>query len=154
MGESSALFKQPRSATVVIDEDSEFLVIPGEYMDRVMMERPEIVLNLLKMVLQRLHNSGKQIAHLGKLVKQYERELNKIKGEKTVSREYKLGELFYDMGIITQRQLEKCLNIQSRLEKRGIKKSIGRILIEKGYASYFQVRQIMKLQKSLLEEKK
>ncbi len=152
IGESAALFKQPRSATVKVIEDSEFIVVPGEYMDRIIMEKPEIGLNLLRTVVERLHNAGKQIARLEKLVIDYQNEVNKIKGESIKNREYKLGELFYNTGIITKSQLEECLNIQKKYAQRGIKKSIGNILIEKGYATTFQVIQVMKLQKSLLEE--
>jgi len=152
IGESAALFKQPGSATLKIAEDSEMIVIPSEYMDRIVMERPEIGLNLLKTVVERLHNAGKQIARLENLVLKYQEEINKIKGESIKSREYKLGELFYHTGIITKSQLEECLKLQERYEKEGIKKPIGRILIEKGYATTFQVIQVMKLQKSLMEE--
>lgn len=152
IGESAALFKQPRSATVKVVEDSEMLVIPGEYMDRIVMERPEIGLNLLKTVVERLHNAGKQIARLEKIVLKYQEEINKIKGASIKSREYKLGELFYHTGIITKSQLEECLQLQKKYEKQGIKKPIGRILIEKGYATTFQVIQVMKLQKFLMEE--
>jgi len=152
IGESAALFKHKRSTTAKFAEDSEVIVLPGEYIDRVVMEKPDIGLNLLKTVIERLHSANKQIVRLEKIIGEYKEEINKIKGENIKSREYRLGELFYNAGIITKEQLEEALKLQNSYEEKGINKPIGRILIEKGFATTFQVLQVMRLQKMLSAE--
>src|SRR5208283_2906288 len=54
IGESAALFKQPRSATIIALEECELTIIPGEYIDNVILSNPEIGLNLLKTIANRL----------------------------------------------------------------------------------------------------
>jgi CRP-like cAMP-binding protein len=154
VGEAAPLLKQPRSATLKFSKDSEVIVVPGDYIDKIILSNPEIGFNILKMVIERLNSANKQIVRLTKLVQHYKKEIEKIKGEKEKSQEYRLGELFYQAGIITKAQLEECLKIQKESAEKGIIKPLGRILIEKGYATSFQVIQIMQLQKSLMKEKK
>lgn len=149
IGESAALFKQPRSATIIALEDSELSIIPGEYIDKVILENPEIGLNLLKITARRLHNTSKLAAHLQKLIINYKNEINKLKGEKDLKDQYKLGKLFFETGILTKKQLKEILQTQTKLKKKGKTKTTGQILIEKGYATMFQVMQMVHLQNEL-----
>ncbi len=152
IGESSLLLNQTRSATLKVVEDSEFMVIPSEYIDNVILENPAIGLNLLKIIITRLRNTTKQLVHLQKVVFEYERKIQKLQKEKSEQKEFMLGELFYKTGIISKKELDEVLKIKKSYEKKGIKKSIGEILIEKGYATMFQVMQLIKLQKELKNE--
>ncbi|MBU1077555.1 MAG: cyclic nucleotide-binding domain-containing protein [Spirochaetes bacterium] len=154
IGESAALFKYPRSATIIALEDSELAVIPGEYIDKVILENPKIGLNLVKTIAQRLHHTSKLAANLQKLVINYKNQINVLKGEKEIEDRYKLGRLFYETGILTKKQLKEILNTQKKFKLKGKEKSIGQILIEKKYANMFQVMQMIHLQNELKTEEK
>lgn len=152
IGESAALFKQPRSATIIALEECELTRIPGEYIDNVILANPEIGLNLLKTIANRLHNTSKIAAKLQKTVFKYKKEIEHLKGQKERAEEYKLGELFYKTGTITEKQLQTVLKIQEESRKKGNKKSIGEILINQKYATLFQVMQMTRLQQELKDE--
>lgn len=154
IGESAALFKQPRSATLIALENSDLSIIPGEYMDKVLMENPKIGINLVKTIAKRLHNTSKLAANLQKLVLHYRNEINRLSGEKEREEEYKLGRLFYETGLINKKQLKEVIQLQEKYKKKKKEKSLGQILIEKKYATMFQVMQMIHLQNELKNEEK
>ncbi len=117
IGESAALFKQPRSATIIALEDCELSVIAGEYIDKVIFENPKIGVNLLKTIAKRLHNTSKLAAHLQKTVFQYKTEINKLNGKKIIEEDFKLGRLFYETGIIKKKHLNEVLKLQEKIKK-------------------------------------
>ncbi|MDD5066421.1 MAG: Crp/Fnr family transcriptional regulator [bacterium] len=154
IGESSALMNKARSATITALEDSEFTVIPAEYIDNIIQANPEIGINLIKAIAQRLHYTGKLAANLQKQVIQLKNEIALLKGEKGDKEQYKLIELFYKAGIITENQLNEVLKIQKDLKARKVEKSVGQILMEKGYATMAQIMQMVRLQYELKNEEK
>ncbi len=149
IGESSLLLEETRSATIKVIEDSEFMVIPGEYIDKVIIENPSIGINLLKILIKRLRNTTKQVVYLQRRLWEYEQKIKDLEHEKEDTEDFRLGQLFYKSGIITREQLKECEKIQEDYGKKGIKKNFGEILIERGYATVFQVMQVLKIQKEL-----
>jgi len=111
IGESAALFKQPRSATIKALENCELYVIPADYIDKVIIENPDIGLNLLKIIVKRLHNTSKLAAKLQKMILNYKNEIARLKGEKESDTKYQIGRLLYETGIITKEQLEEVLKL-------------------------------------------
>lgn len=57
------------------------------------------------------------------------------------------GKHILEEGHATRSQLEKCLKIQEKLERRGKVMRLGEILVRKGYVTKKQVRQILDQQK-------
>ncbi len=149
IGESSVLFNEKRSATIKVEENSEFMVIPGEYIDKVIIDNPSIGLNLLKILMRRLRNTTRQVVHLQKTIWNYEQKVNQLETEKKSVEDLRLGQLFYKSGIITEEQLKECEELMKKYEKKGEKKNIGEILVEKKYATIFQVMQVLNIQKEL-----
>jgi len=47
-----------------------------------------------------------------------------------------IGQIFLDLKIITPNQLQKALEKQSQLAKMAVRKSLGKLLIEMGFATY------------------
>ena len=62
------------------------------------------------------------------------------------------GQIAVKKKIVTNEQLEECLQEQKRLNKLGISERIGDILCKKGYMDSSQVRDILRLQGVKLKE--
>ncbi len=154
IGESSALLNKTRSATVIALEDSELTVIPAEYVDEIILSNPEIGINLIKTIAQRLHYTGKLAADLQKEVIKLKKEMSELKGEKEAEEQFRLIELFYKTGIITENQLQEVLETQKELKAKKIKTSVGQILKDKGWATMQQIMQMVRLQYELKNEAK
>ncbi len=154
IGESSALLNKTRSATVIALEDSDLTAIPAEYVDNIILSNPEIGINLIKTIAQRLHYTDKLAADLLKQLIELKKKMSIIKGEKEAEEQYKLIELFYKTGIITENQLQEVLETQKALREKNIKKSVGQILRDKGWATMQQIMQMVRLQYELKNEAK
>lgn len=154
IGESSALLSKARSATIVALEESEFTVIPAEYVDNIIRANPEIGISLIKAIAQRLHYTGKLAADLQKQVIRLKKERAVLKGEKEAAVQHKLIELFHQAGIITENQMEEVLREQRELQGKKKERSVGQILMEKGYATMSEIMQMVRLQYELKNEEK
>lgn len=54
IGEMAYFLDIPRTATIEAVEDSQFIVIPGQYLYETILKKPEIGIELLKTVIRRL----------------------------------------------------------------------------------------------------
>jgi len=80
IGEMAYFLGLNRTASVEAVEDSEFIIIPGDYLYETLFQHPGIAINLLKILAQRLANTTKYAAKLEKDIVMYRDELRTLKG--------------------------------------------------------------------------
>jgi len=142
IGEMSYFLGNKRTATVEAVEDSEFIVIPGNYLYDSILKRPEIGIQLLKILVTRLKNTTKYVSRLEKEVEELRNELRKMDVLKVKNKgQQGLEHELVNFGFVTEEQLQECLNELAERKKKNENISILKILIDKGYLSTEQIIQ-------------
>ena len=142
IGEMSYFLGNKRTATVEAVEDSEFIVIPGNYLYATILKRPEIGIQLLKILVTRLKNTTKYVSRLEKEVEDLRNRLRKIEGLKQGNgNQQKLEYELVNFGFITEEQLQECIKEYEEKKKENKDISILKILIDKGYLTTEQIIQ-------------
>jgi len=144
IGEMAYFLKLKRTATIETVEDSEFIVIPGEYLYQAIMKKPELGIELLKILAARLANTTRYAITLEKEVAQYRDRLRELEGVQG-SEEKTLGEQLLQSGFITRAQLEECLKEIEEKKREGKTLSLPRVLVEKGYITTDELLQYLEL---------
>jgi CRP-like cAMP-binding protein len=144
IGEMAYFLNLNRTASVEAIEDSDFIVISGDYLYETVMKKPRIGIDLLKILSGRLAKTTKYAIKLEKEIAQYRDELRKLKGLKEEKKPGILEELV-SYGFFSHEEMEKCNSELKKSEQSGALTSLPNILIEKGYISAEQLIQFMEL---------
>jgi CRP-like cAMP-binding protein len=144
LGEMSFFLGVSRTATIEAVEDSELVVIPGKKLYKLVFERPDIGIELLKILSDRLKNTTKYATRLEKEITEYRNELRRLKDLKDETITTFEDELL-TYGYITAAQLAEARKEHSERQNRGEDISFSKILIDKKYLTYEQLLQYLEL---------
>jgi len=146
IGEMAYFLGLKRTASIEAVEDSEFLVIPGEYLYESVLKNPDIGFELMKILAERLANTTKYATRLENDIVKYREELRKLKG--SPAKEEKKTNILKELqsrGYITENQAAECVQEYNSLKKKGEAASLPRILIEKKYLSVEQFMRFLEM---------
>jgi len=132
IGEMAYFLGNQRTATVEAIEDAEFSVITGDYLQETLMKNPEIAIDLLKILSERLANTTKFATRLERDIVNYRNELRKGQGLKEDKKPTVLEELL-SQGFITKEQMQECDKEIEKIKAKGAPISLPKILIENGF---------------------
>jgi CRP-like cAMP-binding protein len=144
LGEMSFFLGVSRTATIEAVEDSELVVIPGKKLYKLVFERPDIGIELLKILSDRLKNTTKYATRLEKEIIEYRNELRRLKDlkEETITA---FEDELLTYGYITAAQLAEARKEHCERQNRGEEISFSKILIDKKYLTYEQLLQYLEL---------
>lgn len=146
IGEMAYFLGLKRTATVEAVEDSEFIVIPGDYLYDTILKKPEFGIQLLKILVNRLANTTKYVSRLEQEIEELRDQLRKLQGKKPERKEdVELEHELVDFGFISSEQLARCIQEYRERRKKDPNISILKILIEKGYLTTEQIIQYLEL---------
>jgi CRP-like cAMP-binding protein len=144
-GEMAYFLNIPRTASIETAEDCEFIVIPGEQLSEHVMKRPELGIDLLKILSRRLANTTKYAIRLEKEVIEYRNELRSMQGLEELKYQSLEDELLFH-GFITEEQLDECKNELDRLKAEGAEApSLLKLIVEKGYITAEKLTQYLEI---------
>ena len=106
---------------------------------QILVERNTISPKHLQMALDRQNQQEGQYKYIGEILFEMGIPQEKINEALDVYDKRKsIGQIFLDLRVITAGELKKALEEQAELAKRGIRKRLGKLLLEMGYISYDQ----------------
>jgi CRP-like cAMP-binding protein len=143
-GEMSYFLGVDRTATIEAAEDSEVVVISGETLFNLMFEKPEIGIELMKLLSDRLKKTTRYATRLEREIIEYRNELRRaqdLEEEKVTPFEDDL--LTY--GYITAPQLAEARKEHKERHNRGEEVSFFKILVEKRFLPYEALLQYLEL---------
>ncbi|MFW6138436.1 MAG: Crp/Fnr family transcriptional regulator [Spirochaetota bacterium] len=149
IGEMAYFLGLDRTATIEAVEDSEFVVIPGEYLYTTVLKQPQIGINLLKLLSQRLARTTRYASRLEKDVIQFRNELRKAKGLEA-EKKPAFEEELVRYGLLKPRQVEECKKELKKRQKKDKSSTLLKVLVDKGYIStqdlihYLEQKQVSK----------
>lgn len=144
LGEMSYFLGVNRTATIEAVEDSEVIVIPGDTLYNLVFRKPEIGIDLMKILSDRLKSTTKYAVRLERDIIEYRNELRRmqdLKEEKITSIEDEL--LTY--GYITAQQLSEARKEHKERHDAGEEVPFFKILIEKDFLTYEGLLQYLEL---------
>jgi len=144
IGEMAYFLGLNRTASVEAIEDSEFIVLSGNYLHDTLLKKPQIGIDLLKILSGRLAKTTKYATKLESEIAEYRDELRKLKGLKEEKKPNLLEELV-SKGFLTREQMEKCNSELKTSQKSGEHASLTKILIDRSYLSAEQLIQFLEL---------
>jgi CRP-like cAMP-binding protein len=144
IGEMAYFLGFKRTASIEAIEDSDCMIISGEYLNETVLKNPKIGLELLKILAERLAKTTKYASKLESDIEKYRNAIRKIKGLKEEKRATFAQELVYE-GILTNEQFTECIKEMERRKKGGETISLPKILIEKKYISAEQLIQFLEM---------
>ncbi len=145
-GELAAILNEPRNATIKTKTQCECIVIPTKYVEAVITAKPEIGLNLIKILARRLKKTTNNLAlrttqYLQETMKTRDLQ-NKLNNEEGVKEESRnVYDIMVRLNIINEQQLAEA---RSRKEKEP-DKSLATILIEMKVAPMQDILDILKI---------
>ncbi len=149
IGEMAYFLGLKRTATVEAVEDSEFIVIPGDYLYDTILKKPEIGIQLLKIVVNRLANTTKYVSRLEQEIEELRDQLRKYEDTKEEpakkSEDAEMEHELVDLGFISAQQMAECIQEYRERKKTEPSVTILKILIEKGYLTTEQIIQYLEL---------
>jgi len=144
IGEMAYFLNLYRTASVEAVEDSEFIIISGEYLYETVMKKPKIGIDLIKILSARLAKTTKHLTHLEHEIIDYRNELRTLKG---IAGEMKPSALekLVSYGFLSHEQMAECKKAleNANTEKKNV--SLSRILVEKNYLSPEQLVQFLEI---------
>jgi CRP/FNR family cyclic AMP-dependent transcriptional regulator len=144
IGEMAYFLNLNRTASIEAIEDSDFIVISGEYLYETVMKKPQIGLDLLKILSARLAKTTKYATKLENEITEYRNELRKLQGKKEEAKPTFLEELV-SYGFMSVDQMKKCSDELKKSEKNGKQASLSKILIEKKFITAEQLIQFLEM---------
>ena len=147
IGEMAYFLGFDRTASIETIEDSTFLVITADFLQETIMKRPEIGLELIRILSERLLNTTKYATRLETDIVTYRNELRKLKGLKEEKKPTVLEELL-SQGFIDCSQLAECESELEKVKRRGDPISLPKILIEKGYITADQFIRFLEMKQA------
>jgi CRP-like cAMP-binding protein len=147
IGEMAYFLGFKRTASIEAIEDSDCMIISGEYLNETVLKNPKIGLELLKILAERLAKTTKYASKLERDIVKYRNAIRKIKGLKEEKSTTFAQELVYE-GILTNEQLSECLEEIEKRKKAGEVISLPKILIEKRYISPGRLIQFLEMKQN------
>lgn len=144
IGEMAYFLGWDRTATVEAVEDSEFIVIPFESFNEIIMKNPDFGIEILKVLSIRLANTTKYATMLEKEVKHYRNELRKLK-DKSEAKGMSIEEELVSHGLVKVDELKDCYEELKKRQEDGEDVSLWKILIDKNYISQEELLQYLEL---------
>ena len=145
IGEMAYFLGIPRTASIEAAEDSEFIVIPGEQLYRHVLKQPELGIDLLKILSQRLANTTKYAIQLEKEVIEYRNELRSMQGLEDLKQQSLEDELQFH-GFITEEQANECRDELNRRKASGAETpSLLKLIVEKGFITAEKLTQYLEI---------
>lgn len=104
---------------------------------QILVERSVISPRHLQLALDRQNQQKGQYKYIGEILIEMGIPQETINDALDVYQKRKsIGQIFLDLKVITSEELQKALEEQTELAKRGIRKPLGKLLIEMGYINY------------------
>ncbi len=147
IGEMAYFLGLKRTASIEAIEDSDCMIITGEYLNETVLENPKIGIELLKILSERLVKTTRYASKLKNDVIKYRNEIRKIKGLKEEKRTTFAQELVYE-GFLTNEQLAECIEEVKKRNKTGKVITLLRTLIEKKYITTKQLIQFLEMKQN------
>jgi CRP-like cAMP-binding protein len=144
MGEMAYFLGLNRTASIEAIEDSDCMIITGEYLNDTVLKNPKIGLELLKIVSERLAKTTRYASKLENDIIKYRNEIRKMKGLKEDKRTTFAHELVFE-GFLTNEQLNECIEEIDKRKKTGEAITLPKILIEKKYITTGQLIQFLEM---------
>ena len=144
IGEMAYFLNLNRTASIEAIEDTDFIVISGEYLYETVMKKPQIGIDLLKILSARLAKTTKYATKLENEITEYRNELRKLQGQKEETKPTFLEELV-SYGFMSAEKMEKCNDELKKSEKKGKQASLSKILIEKKFITAEQLIQFLEM---------
>jgi CRP-like cAMP-binding protein len=144
MGEMAYFLGLNRTASIEAIEDSDCMIITGEYLNDTVLKNTKIGLELLKIVSERLAKITRYASKLENDIIKYRNEIRKMKGLKEDKRTTFAHELVFE-GFLTNEQLNECIEEIDKRKKTGEAITLPKILIEKKYITTGQLIQFLEM---------
>jgi len=111
---------------------------------QILVERNIISPRHLQLALDRQNQQKEHYKYIGEILIEMGIPQEKINDALDVYHKRKLiGQVFLDLKIITSEELQKALEEQTELAERGIRKPLGKLLIEMGYTNYDEYMDVL-----------
>ncbi len=143
-GEMSYFLGVNRTATIEAVEDSEVIVIPGKSLYNLVFKRPELGIDLLKILSHRLKMTTKYTTRLEKDIIEYRNELRELK-DLDEERITDFEDELLSYGYVTAEQLGKARKEYKKRKENGESVSMFKVLIEEKYITSEQLLQYLEL---------
>ena len=144
IGEMAYFLNINRTASVEAVEDSDFIIISGEYLYDTVMKKPQIGIQLLKILSARLAKTTKYATKLEHEIAKYRNKIRKIEGAKDETKPTLLEELMA-YGLISEEHVEKCNHELKKSKEQDSPKSVPNILIENKFITSEQLIQFLQM---------
>lgn len=142
IGEMSYFLGVKRTASIKAVEDSEFMIITGEYFSEAVLKNPKVGIELIKILSERLEKTTKYATKLENDITRYRNEIRKLKGHKEEKKPIFSEEVIFDAYLTKEQVAESVKELEARKNK-GEKVSLAKILIEKNYITAQQLIQLL-----------
>jgi len=144
IGEMAYFLKLNRTASVQAVEDSEFIIMSGEYLNETVLKKPQIGIELIRILSGRLAKTTKYATRLENEINQYRNKLRKLEEVKEGIKPNLLEELV-SYGFLSHEQTVKCKDALKKKQEGGTPVSLQKILIEKNYITPQQLVQFLEI---------
>jgi len=144
IGEMAYFLGIQRTAAIETIEDSEFIIIPADYLYENVLKNPEIGIELIQILSRRLTNTTKYATRLERDLISSRAEIRQLKGIKEEKKPTFEEELI-SCGFITGKELVECKEEFKKLIESGGSPSLLNLLIEKKYLSVEQLIQYLEM---------
>ncbi|MFW6180760.1 MAG: Crp/Fnr family transcriptional regulator [Spirochaetota bacterium] len=152
IGEMAFILGTPRTATIEAVEDSEFVVIPAEYLHDNVMRNPELGFELIKLLSSRLANTTRYASRLENEVTDMRNRLRDLQGleeeEKEEGCKPPLEEELVRYGLITSEELESCRKEQDGKRAGADGGGLVNIMIRKGLLTVDELIQFLEMKQA------
>jgi CRP-like cAMP-binding protein len=150
IGEMAFILGTPRTATIEAVEDSEFVVIPAEYLHDNVMRNPELGFELIKLLSSRLANTTRYASRLENEVTEMRNRLRELQGLEEKEEEHKpsLEEELVRYGLITIDELESCRKEQGERGAGGNGGGLIHLMVRKGLLTVDELIQFLEMKQA------
>jgi CRP-like cAMP-binding protein len=148
IGEMAFVLKIPRTATIEAVEDSEFVVIPAEYLYDNVIKNPELGFELIKILSGRLANTTKYATRLEREVGEMRGTIRKLQGVEEEESKRTIEEEMVHYGLITEEDLEIVRNEHRKQRELGNHTSLINIMIKKGMLRLDEIIEFLEMKQA------
>lgn len=150
IGEMAFILGTPRTATIEAVEDSEFVVIPAEYLHDNVMRNPELGFELIKLLSSRLANTTRYASRLENEVTEMRNRLRELQGLEQEEDERKppLEEELVRYGLVTAEELESCRKEQQGRGAGGNGGGLINVMVRKGLLTVDELIQFLEMKQA------
>jgi CRP-like cAMP-binding protein len=149
IGEMAVSLGTPRTATIEAVEDSEFVVIPAEYLHDNVLRNPELGLELIELFSSRLANTTRYASKLENEIAEARNRLRELQGlEGEPENKPPLEEELLHFGLITEQQLHTCREEFARTQSGGNGTGVVNIIIRQGFMTVDELIQFLEMKQA------